>query len=58
MSSWVRLVRVGTESEGLGKQDLEANTELMRLAFSQAESAVLPFEEKEGMEVEHTPETD
>ena len=49
---------MGTESEGLGTQDLEANTELRDSAFSRAESAVVPFEMKEGMEGEHKPETD
>ncbi len=49
---------MGTESEGLGTQDLEANTELRHLAFSRVESAVVPFEVREGMEGEHTPGTD
>jgi len=35
---------------------LEANTEFRYSVFSQAESAVLTFEETEEMEVEHTPE--
>ena len=47
-----------TESEGLGTQYFEANTELRHSAFSRAESAVVTFEEREGMEGEHTPETD
>ena len=34
------------------------NTELLDSAFSIAESAVVPFEEEEGMEGEHTLETD
>ena len=42
---------------GLG-QDLEANTEFSHSAFSRAVSAVRPFEVSEGMEGEHTPETD
>ena len=45
---------MGPESEGLGTQDLEANTELRQSAFSQVESAVVPFYEREGMEGEHT----
>ena len=50
---------MGTESEGLGKRNLEVNTELRHsAAFSRAESAVLPFEERGGMEGEQTPETD
>ena len=39
-------------------QDFEGNTELRRSAFSRAESAVVPFEVREGVEGEHTPETD
>ena len=34
------------------------NTEFRHSAFSRAVSAVLPFEIREGMEGEHTPETD
>ena len=49
---------MGTESEGLGTQYLEANTEMRRSAFSRAESAAVPFEDREGIEGEHTPETD
>ena len=49
---------MGTESEGLGTQHFEANTQLRDSAFSQAESAVVSFEEREGMEGEHTPEID
>ena len=49
---------MSTESEGLGTQDLEANTELRHSAFSGAESAVMPFKTRGGMEGEHTPETD
>ena len=56
-NSWVRLGKVGPESEGFGTQDLEANTEFRHLAFSCAVSAVRPFEVREGMEGEHTPET-
>ena len=33
-SSWVRQGRMGTDREGLGTQDLEANTELRHSAFS------------------------
>ena len=56
--SWVRLGNVGTESDGFGTQDLEANTEFRHSAFSCAVSAVRPLEVREGMEGEHTPETD
>ena len=49
---------MGTEREGTTTQDFEANTEMRHLTFSQAESAVVPFEVREGMEREHTPETD
>ena len=38
-------------------QDFEGNTELRRSAFSRAESAVVPFEVRKGMEGEHSPET-
>ena len=37
---------------------LDANTEFRHSAFSSTVSAVQPFEVKEGMEGEHTPETD
>ena len=47
-----------TESNGFGTQDLEANTEFRHSAFSRAVSTVRPFEVREGMEGEHTPETD
>ena len=57
-NSWVRLGKVGSESDGFGTQDLEANTEFRHSAFSRAVSAVRPFEVREGMEGEHTPETD
>ena len=46
--------------EGLvGTRYLETNVKLRHSAFleSGAESAVVPFEEREGMEREHTPET-
>ena len=56
--SWVRLGKVGTESDVFGIQDLEANTEFRHSAFSCAVSAVRPFEVREGMEGEHTAETD
>ena len=56
--SWVRLGKVGTDSDGFGTQDLEANTEFRHSAFSRAVSAVQPFEVKERMEGEHTTETD
>ena len=56
--SWVRLGKVGRESDGFWTQDLEANTEFIHSAFSHAVSAVQPFEVREGMEGEHTPETD
>ena len=47
---------MGTEREGLGTQDLEANTELRHSTFARV--AVVPFEVREGMEGEHTAETD
>ena len=50
--------KMGTESDGFGTQDLEANKEFRHSAFSCAVSAVQPFEEREGMEGDHTPETD
>ena len=57
--SWVRLGKVGRESDGFWTQDLaDANTEFRHSAFSRAVSAVRPFEVREGMEGEHTPETD
>jgi len=49
---------VGTESDGCGTQYLEANTEFKHSAFSRVVSAVWPFEVRDGMEGEHTPETD
>ena len=57
-NSWVRLGKVGTESNGFGTQDLEANTEFRHSAFLRAVPAVRPFEVREGMEGEQTPETD
>ena len=35
-NSWVRLGKVGTESDGFGTQDLDANMELRHSAFSRA----------------------
>ena len=49
---------MGTESNGFWTQDFDANTEFRHLAFSRAVSAVRPFEVREGMERQHTPETD
>ena len=57
-NSWVPLGKVGAESDGFGTQALEANTEFMHSAFSRAVSAVWPFEAREGMDGEHTTETD
>ena len=54
----MRLAKVGIESDGFETQDLEANMEFRHSAFSCAVSAVQPFEEREGMEGDHTPETD
>ena len=54
----MRRGKVGTERDGFGTQDLEANTEFRHSAFSRAVSAVRPFEVREGMEGERTPETD
>ena len=56
--SWVQLGKVGTESDGFWTQDLAANTKFRHSAFSRAVSAVPPFEVREGIEGEHTPETD
>ena len=56
--SWVRLDKVGTESDGFRTQDFDANTEFRHSAFLRAVLAVRPFEVREGMEGEHTPETD
>ena len=55
--SCVRLGKGGTESEGFRTQDFDANTEFRHSAFSRA-VAVWPFEVREGIEGEHTPETD
>ena len=49
---------MGTESDGFRTQDFDANTEFRHSAFSCVVSAVRPFEVREGMEREHTPETD
>ena len=49
---------MGRESDGFWTQDFDANTEFRHSAFSRAVSAVGPFEVREGMEGEHTPETD
>ena len=46
------------ETDGFQTQDLDANTEFRHSAFSHAVSAVRPFEVRERMEGEHTPETD
>ena len=50
--------RIGAENERLATQDLEANTESRHSSFSCVKSAVMPFEEREGVEGDHTPETD
>ena len=47
-----------TESDGFWTQYFDANTEFRHSAFSRVVSAVRPFEVREGMEGEHTPETD
>ena len=57
MDSCIRLGKVGTESNGFWTQDFDANTEFRHSAFSRAVSAVQPFELREGMDGEHTPET-
>ena len=49
---------MGAESDGFPTQDLDANTEFRLSAFSRAVSAVQPFEVREEMEGEHSPETD
>ena len=56
-NSWVRLCKVGRESDGFWTQYLSANTEFRHSAFSRAVSAVRPFEVREGIEGGHTPET-
>ena len=43
-NSWVRLGKVGQESDGFGTQDLEANLDFRHSVFSCAVSAVWPFE--------------
>ena len=55
--SWVRLGKVGTESDGFWTQYLDANMEFRHSAFLPVVFAVRPFEVREGMEGEHTPET-
>ena len=57
-NSCVRLGKVGTESDGFGTQDVEANIELRHSAFSHAVSAVQPFEVREVMKGKHAPEMD
>ena len=54
----MRLCKVGRERDGFWTQYFDANTEFRHSAFSRAVSAVRPFEVREGMEGEHTPETD
>ena len=54
--SSVRLGKVGTESDGFRTPDFDANTEFWHSVFSRAVPAVRPFEVREGMEGEHTPE--
>ena len=49
---------MGTESDGFQTQDFVANTEFRHSAFSRVVSAVRPFDVREGIEEEHTPETD
>ena len=49
---------MGTESDGFRTQDLNANIEFRHSAFSLAVSATQPFEVREGIEGENTPETD
>ena len=58
MDSWVRLGKVGTESDGFQTQGFDTNTEFGHSAFSRAVSAVRPFEVREVMKGGHTPETD
>ena len=52
--SWVRVCKVGTESDGFWTQDLAANTEFRHSGFSRAVSAMRPFEVRVGMEGEYT----
>ena len=49
---------MGSESDGFWTQDFDANIEFRHSAFSRAVVALRPFEIREGMEGEHTPETD
>jgi len=56
--SWVRLGKVGAESDGFQMQDFDANTEFWHSAFLRAVSGVRLFEVREGMEGEPTSETD
>ena len=49
---------MSSKSEGLGRQYLEANTELRCSALSRAESALVLFEERERMKGKHTPKKD
>ena len=49
---------MGTESDGFWTKDFNTNSEYRHSAFSRAVSAVQPFVIREGMEGEHTPETD
>ncbi len=49
---------MGTERDGFGTQDFEANTELRHSSLSRAVSTVYPFEVREGMEGEQKQETD
>ena len=46
----MQLGKVGTESDGFRRQDFEVNTEFRHSAFSQAVSAVQPFEVRKGMD--------
>ena len=55
--SWVRLGKVGRESDGFWTI-FSCKHRVWYSAFSRVVSAVLPFEVREGMEGEHTPETD
>jgi len=47
----------GYRERGSGHKILKQTQELRYSAFSQVESAVVPFEVREGMEGEPTPET-
>ena len=55
--NWVWLGKVGTESDGFWTQDFDANTEFRLSAFSRVVSVVRPFEVREEMEGENTPQT-